>query len=119
MSARGVVLLVEDDDALREAFVGALGEGGFRVASVPDGRAAIRWLGEHIRPALILLDLWLPGMDGWELREEIARHAHLRDIPIIVVTAVPNQTAELLDVRAVLEKPVTVPQLLETVTRFI
>jgi CheY-like chemotaxis protein len=113
----GVVLLVEDDDGLREALVWALREGGYRVASVPDGRAAIKWLGQHVAPSLILLDLWLPGMDGWQLRQEIESHAHLRKIPIIVITAAPNQKAELLDVRAVLEKPVTVPLLLEAVGR--
>ena len=116
---RGVVLLVEDDDALREALVGALREGGYRAAAVADGRAAMRWLGSHVRPALILLDLWMPGTDGWQVRQEIETHPHLREIPIIVITAAPDQKAELLDVRAVLEKPVTVPLLLETVARFI
>jgi two-component system phosphate regulon response regulator PhoB len=116
---RGVVLLVEDDDALREALVWALREGGYRVASVPDGRSAMRWLGQHVAPAMILLDLWLPGTDGWQVRQEIESHAHLRAIPIIVITAAPGQNAELLDVRAVLQKPVTVSQLLEVVERHI
>jgi two-component system, chemotaxis family, chemotaxis protein CheY len=115
----GVVLLVEDDDALREALVGALREGGFRAAAVGDGRAAMRWLGQHVRPAMILLDLWMPGTDGWQVRQEIETHPHLRDIPIIVITAAQDQKASLLNVRAVLEKPVTVPQLLETVARYI
>ncbi len=115
--ARAVVLLVEDDEPLREALSEALRNEGYRVASVADGRLALRWLGEHARPALILLDLWMPNGDGWQLRQELRSHDHLRDIPVVVMTAVPQQSAVVLGVRAVLEKPVTLPHLLETVER--
>lgn len=115
---QGVVLVVEDDDALREAMVEALREGGFRVAAVGDGQSALEWLGSHVAPALILLDLWMPRIDGWQLRQAVESHAHLRDIPIVVLTAAPNQSAEALHVGAVLQKPVTVERLLETAQQF-
>lgn len=116
---RGVVLLVEDDTALREAIVEALRSEGHRIVAVADGRAAIRWLGGHVAPALILMDLWMPDMDGWQLRAEIEKHAHLRPIPIVVLTAATGQSATELKVAAVLEKPVTVPVLLEAVERYL
>ena len=118
-SERGVVLLVEDNEELRNAVLRALRQAGYRVASAPDGRSAMRWLGEHTRPALILLDLWMPNTDGGGVRKEIASHPHLRDIPIIVMTAALQQTAEELNVKAVLEKPVTLTDLIATVEKYI
>ena len=86
--ADGLVLLVEDDDDLREAEAGFLSRAGFRVASARDGREALDLIAQGM-PAVIFLDMRMPGMDGWAFAREFhARHG--QGAPIIVVTAAAN-----------------------------
>jgi CheY-like chemotaxis protein len=112
-TSRHTVLIVDDDDEIREALREVLGDEGYAVVGARDGRDALDYLRAGNRPCAILLDLWMPVMDGWQLRYELEREPPLADIPIIVVTAVRDQRAEELRVAEVLTKPLRLDHLLE------
>jgi CheY-like chemotaxis protein len=112
------VLVIEDDSDVREVIRLALEGDGFRVRTVPDGRAALTALAES-RPDVILLDLWMPVMHGWAFRARQRRTPAWRDIPLVVLTATDNlaPTSSELAPDAVLAKPFTVGELLAVVHR--
>ena len=80
------VLVVEDDADLREMMRRTLENGGWAVIEAANGRVALERLIER-RPELILLDLMMPEMDGFQFLEEVRTHEEWRSIPIVVVTA--------------------------------
>jgi DNA-binding response OmpR family regulator len=81
---RPAVLLVDDDATLLSVLSRHLTREGFEVHTAPSGPAALAWLG-RAWPSLMVVDLMMPGMDGFELSERVKRQA---DIPIIVLSAV-------------------------------
>ncbi|MGE5089618.1 MAG: response regulator [Candidatus Levyibacteriota bacterium] len=85
-------LLVDDDDLLRRAMRLALEQDGWQVTEAANGRLAMARLAD-IRPDVIVLDLMMPEMDGFEFLDGIRRRAEWRDIPVLVVTA-KDLTAE-------------------------
>jgi two-component system KDP operon response regulator KdpE len=114
--ARGkTVLIVEDDELLSRLYRTALSVAGYDVRHAPDGLQALRDI-DGDPPDLVVLDLGLPHVDGIAVRQEIAAHAHTRDIPIVVVT---GSTMDLttLDVPCILRKPVAPDELVEAVRR--
>jgi CheY-like chemotaxis protein len=90
----GVVLVVDDEAESRQLAHRHLDRLGWDVAEAEDGAGALSWLSQNPRPAMILLDLLMPGMNGFAFLEEIARHAEWRDIPIVILTAMPLGAAE-------------------------
>ena len=78
--------MVDDDDLGRRQMRAALEQQGWTVAEASDGRDALTRLSEA-RPDVIVLDLMMPHMDGFEFLEEMRRKAEWRDIPVVVVTA--------------------------------
>jgi CheY-like chemotaxis protein len=78
--------VVEDDADLREMMRRTLENGGWAVIEAANGRVALERLIEQ-RPELILLDLMMPEMDGFQFLEEVRKHEEWRSIPIVVVTA--------------------------------
>lgn len=82
-----VILLVEDEPAVREASEALLQAEGYRVVSAVDGRDALAILRAGLRPCIIILDLLMPVMDGWRFRREQLRDAELLKIPTIVYSA--------------------------------
>ncbi|MFC1811065.1 response regulator [Thermodesulfobacteriota bacterium] len=86
VSASLRVLVVEDDQLTREMLRHALEKEGWAVTEAENGRIALERLSE-MRPAVILLDLMMPEMDGFELVAELRKHEAWRSIPIIVITA--------------------------------
>ncbi|MBI3269489.1 MAG: PAS domain S-box protein [Planctomycetes bacterium] len=80
------VLVVEDDTSTRELIARTLGKDGWTVAEAENGRVALERLTAR-RPSLILLDLMMPEMDGFEFVEEVRKHQDWRPIPIVVITA--------------------------------
>jgi CheY-like chemotaxis protein len=105
------LLVVEDDDDFRKSLVETLQQEGYRVAEVSNGRQALEWLRQGERPRLVLLDLWMPTMDGWQLRQALQRPP-FDDLPIVVMSAARAQGARILGVADVLEKPFSVDRLL-------
>lgn len=112
---RRVVLIVEDDHELQSALCDALRDEGYSVDAVSDGVSALRWLRENRTPSLIVMDLWMPGMDGWQLRRQLQAIPSLARIPIVVLSAARAQSADVLGVAAVLEKPLSVERLLAAI----
>jgi signal transduction histidine kinase/CheY-like chemotaxis protein len=104
----GPILVVEDDADTRDMMRHTIEKLGLAVAETANGRRALSWLGENAPPAVILLDLMMPEMDGFEFLDTIAARAEWREIPVIVVTAKPLTAAErdrlLLQARKVMEK---------------
>ena len=80
------VLMVEDDPATREVTRSILEKEGWRVSEAENGRVALECM-ERERPSLILLDLMMPEMDGFEFADRVRRHREWRSIPIVVLTA--------------------------------
>jgi signal transduction histidine kinase/DNA-binding response OmpR family regulator len=90
----GVVLVVDDEAESRQIARRHLDRLGWDVAEAEDGAGALSWLSQNPRPAMILLDLLMPGMNGFAFLEEIARDAEWREIPIVILTAMPLGVAE-------------------------
>ena len=82
-----LVFIVEDDPATRDATRRLLEKLGLRVAEASNGREGLRWLDGHLAPTLILLDLMMPVMDGFEFLEELQRRPNLGHVPVVVLTA--------------------------------
>jgi CheY-like chemotaxis protein len=80
------VLVVDDDRMLREVLIGALEDEGYTVRAARNGREALALL-EHWQPDVILLDLMMPIMNGWEFRSEQLRDPKLSSIPVVIMTA--------------------------------
>jgi CheY-like chemotaxis protein len=115
------ILVVEDDRAIREALVDALSADGYAVISAPDGVQALALLRDEPLPDLIVLDLMLPNMSGQQFRVRQVGDGRLRDIPVVVLSAVPlaSEIAHALRAQAVLAKPVQLEELLMTVERML
>ena len=79
------VLIADDDTALCKLMSAALGEVGLTVAAVADGKSAIREF-DQTHPALVMLDVEMPGLDGFEVCREIRRRPEGRDVPVVMVT---------------------------------
>jgi CheY-like chemotaxis protein len=115
---RCLVLVVEDERDAREALVHYLRIFGYGPVGAANGLEALEVLRAGARPSLILLDLVMPEMDGWELLRELERDPELRQIPVAVTTGhggssvVPHRTA------GTFYKPIFLPQLLSVVRRF-
>jgi CheY-like chemotaxis protein len=112
--ARKQILVVEDNEDLRDLFTSSLRRAGFAVIEAADGLAALRIL-DSIRPDLIVLDLRIPFVSGFEIQRQLAQHT--RRIPVVVVTALPPDQTTDLDVNCVMQKPVDPDDLVRTVVR--
>lgn len=83
------ILVVDDEADVREAMSEELGALGHQVFVAQDGQAALRWLADRgARPAcLILLDLRMPRMDGWDFLERLRKQSDWIDLPVVVLSA--------------------------------
>src|SRR5262245_34864037 len=112
------VLVVDDDDSIREMIKLALSSEGYEVVTAPDGAAALALL-PRMRPELVLLDMKMPLMDGWEFAR---RYHQLPDPkpPIVVLTAAQDAARRATEVGAAdyLAKPFAIDQLLDLVHRY-
>jgi len=91
-SSKGTVLVIDDDELVRDTLSDYLLDEDFHVLVAADGAAALDLLGSAAQaPCLIILDLKMPHLDGWEFLEVQAKNPRLAAIPVIVVTAVPEQ----------------------------
>jgi CheY-like chemotaxis protein len=109
---RPVLMIVDDDDEIREALEDVFSEQGYSVIAASDGRQALARLEQGERPDAIFLDLWMPVMNGWQLLEALSGNPELNRIPCVVLTAARGQKARDLNVAEVLMKPVRLEQVL-------
>lgn len=113
-----LILVVDDEPDLRQLTADLLIGHGFDVVLAPHGREALERLCEH-RPDLVLLDLNMPVMDGWEFRAAQARlvESHLVNIPVLILTGAAGASAHAatLDAVGLIEKPFDPEQLLDAV----
>lgn len=120
-TARGPnrVLVVEDELALREVIREALEDEGFVTLAARDGVEAVANLRSGLRPCLIVLDLMMPRMSGWEFADWLLTEQDLRAIPFIVVTAHGSglETDALQRAQAILPKPLRLGELIDVVAR--
>jgi CheY-like chemotaxis protein len=115
------ILIVEDQPEIRAVISDILEEEGYLVASVANGMEALTYLRKYAaRTGLILLDLGMPVMTGWEFREEQQRDPALAKIPVIIMSALPdlNRKAGALEATDYLDKPIELDTLLGMVARY-
>jgi CheY-like chemotaxis protein len=108
------VLVVEDDDVIRESMSELLALEGFDVIAAANGREALELVRAGWRPCAVLLDLFMPVMDGWQFLAEIERDRELADLPITIVSAAGDRLSGVGG-RRILRKPVSLHRLLAAV----
>ena len=113
------ILIVEDDLDIREALTHILEFEGYHVTCVGNGQEALDYLRANPNPSLILLDLMMPVMDGWQFRAEQVKDPNLAKIPVVIVSADGRvyQKAATIGASGYLKKPVELEVLLNTVQR--
>ena len=110
-----MILVVDDDLDTCDSIAEVLVEHGYQVACAHDGRDALQRLKNGPRPAAIILDLMMPGINGWQLRDEMLKDDELADIPVIVVTAAAHYWGAPDKTQGRLQKPFNVKELVEYV----
>ena len=86
MAKRHSVLVVDDDRGVRDLYVDALQEAGHSVTVATDGLDALAKLRDGVMPCVVLADVRMPRMDGFELSRALARDPQLSSLPVVVVT---------------------------------
>ena len=111
------VLVVDDDHTIASAVRDSLEFEGFRVTTAVNGAEALEQI-DADPPALILLDMRMPVMNGWEFAEQYRRTGHAA--PVVVMTAAPNaqRWADEIEADDVLPKPFTLDDLISAVSRW-
>jgi CheY-like chemotaxis protein len=111
------VLVVDDDPSIRETIANVLRDERFVVATAGNGQRALEVMRGGLRPAALLLDLWMPELDGQQVVEIMRSDEQLAHIPIIVITAgaesMSRDTRDHVD--ALLKKPLDLDVLIDTV----
>ncbi len=115
--SRGRILVVDDDPDVREVIALLLEDEGYEVSSCGDGTRAWELMRADPHPDLVILDLMLPRMDGWELRSRQRADSALSKIPVIAISADNSSKASAISADAFLPKPVRAAELLSTVER--
>lgn len=106
------ILVVEDDADLREVLTEVLAAEGYPVVGTANGAEALEWLATGARPALLLLDFWMPRMNGWEFLEHFLARPEHGDVPVVALTTSPERHPA---VRTTLRKPFEMVELVSTV----
>ena len=114
------ILIVEDEADFRAGVAAVLEGAGYRVIEAGHGEEALRSLRSFEKFCLILLDLFMPVMNGWKFRAEQQQDAAIADIPIVVISAAADASEHGVDLGAVatISKPVDFGKLLEYVNRY-
>jgi CheY-like chemotaxis protein len=108
------ILVVEDNDDVREMMTVTLELEGHEVYTAANGRQALAQLENGLRPCLILLDLMMPVMTGWEFRSALQRDQRFKDIPVVVISAVGGDIVSQA-AGVFIPKPINMDTLLDVV----
>jgi CheY-like chemotaxis protein len=114
------ILIIEDDDDLRDSLNELLTIHNYQVIGVSNGREALDRLESGLSPCIIILDLMLPVMNGWDFRQQQLADNRWSEIPTIVLSGVNDLALESSRLQAVgfFSKPIDFPSLFQTVDRF-
>lgn len=122
MSAKAAdILVVEDDEGVREAVVDVLADAGYSVATANDGLEALDWLNKTSQlPSLILLDVMMPRMDGEQFLNVAKKDERLASLPVVLMTAnlAAPKRLEPLGAAGILRKPTALAELIDLASRF-
>jgi CheY-like chemotaxis protein len=111
------VLIVEDDEDVRESLADVLAARGYQTLTAENGNVALEMIrAEGVRPSLVLLDLMMPVMDGFQFLQTQAEDPWLAQVPVVLVTAQrPARKLAFSSVCGVVEKPLDLRSLLAVV----
>ena len=118
--AEHLLLVIENEPSAREATTLLLQLEGFQVAAAADGREGLDYLAKGLHPDLILLDMIMPGMDGWAFLRELKQDPVLAQIPVVIVTAIGGANAAWaasIGATGWVRKPVDISELMNTIRR--
>lgn len=108
------VLVVDDDADIRESIADLLEDHGYTAIPIENGQRALDYLMQQPAPACVILDLWMPELDGWSLASQVAA-GRLPKVPILLVTAGSSDAGYPVPSRYVMRKPVQADRLLALV----
>lgn len=111
------ILVVEDDTDIRDSLREILEEEGYDVIHATNGQEAIEHLKKDLHPGLILLDLMMPGMDGWDFLESRRKLDPMSRIPVVVLSALKLPVMHS-DVTLALQKPISLDKLVEVAKKY-
>src|SRR5688572_24980484 len=110
-----LILVVEDDPDHLKALTSMLMDGGYEVAAAANGLQAMERLRWGLRPRVILLDMRMHVMNGWEFRRELSRDPALSSTPVLIMSGGPLKAEDLVGCAGWIVKPVTRVELFEKV----
>ncbi|HEY0462639.1 MAG TPA: response regulator [Polyangiaceae bacterium] len=110
------VLIVEDEEDLRELMSDALAMRGYKVVTAQEGTDALRKIDAIGRPCVILLDLLMPGMNGWDFFEKVRERPELSSVPVIIHSSASSRAPA--GVTRVLQKPLAFEALVSVVAEY-
>jgi CheY-like chemotaxis protein len=111
------ILIVEDEKSIQEILKDALEMEGYSVFTADNGKEGLAKLPTIPTPCLILLDLMMPVMNGWQFAEAISKDMVLATIPVVLVTAY-GERAKLVPSKGIIKKPIDFEFLLKTVEKW-
>ena len=110
------ILIIDDDIASTDSLTDILVGEGYTVATARNGKEALSRLRSASLPKLIILDLFMPEMDGWEFRKEQQRDDTLRSIPVVVMTGASVYAG--IDANIIVHKPLDVARFVNIIERY-
>jgi CheY-like chemotaxis protein len=117
MSAASQVLVVEDNKVISDLIKSILEAGGYEVVSARNGLEAMTLLRSESLPCLILMDIEMPVMNGWELKAKLSADSRLKEVPIAVMSASRANLDSFHGSLLKLEKPFTIKDLMGVIER--
>jgi CheY-like chemotaxis protein len=111
---RDLILIVDDDEDIREALAMVLEKRGYEAVTAGNGRLGLDRLAAGLRPSVILLDLMMPIMNGWDFLRHVTQDEDLARIPVVVLTGYVKMAGDgpIPGTVGLLSKPIEVPALL-------
>ena len=113
-----MVLVVDDEVAIVELLAELLADEGHQVQTAYDGRSALSLLRTGLRPAVVITDIMMPGLDGWALYRALRHELPLDEVGVILMSAGRNRPVEFEDPHATfITKPFSVYEMLDAIER--
>ena len=111
--------MVDDDEDIRDTLCELLEDEGYHASAAANGREALAFLrAAPSLPCMIILDLMMPVMDGWQFRREQQDDPALAHIPVLVITAAGAQQASTISATELLAKPLRIERVLDVLGRY-